>query len=49
MFKPVIFYPRLFCPFFFFYLLGQRASRDITLTGYNWSNGKKITQYIIEI
>ena len=36
-----------FCPFFFFHLIGQRASRDISLSAFNWSNGKRII-YILK-
>jgi len=32
------FLPASFFPFFFFHLIGQRASRDITLSAFNWSN-----------
>jgi len=38
IFKSDIIHPRIFS----FHLIGERAPRDITLSTFNWSNGKII-------
>ena len=41
-------YPTSLLPLFFVHLISERASRDITLSAFNWTNGKRnIYNYII--